>query len=106
MPSIPLDLHLPGSGSTTEKQERACKVALVVAAVKGPLPSGGTRPGDGSRSIRSLIFLIYVATIKEVLSSELLSASVHFVSITGHLALLQSEGKSVEEAKVVAPRQW
>ena len=55
MPSIPLDLHLPGSGSTTEKQERACKVALVVAAVKGPLPSGGTRPGDGSRSIRSLI---------------------------------------------------
>ena len=28
------------------------------------------------------------------------------MSITGHLALLQSEGKSVEEAKVVAPRQW
>ena len=26
------------------------------------------------------------------------------MSITGHLALLQSEGKSVEEAKVVAPR--
>ena len=48
-------LRAVGIGSNTEKRERACKVALVVAAVKGPLPPGGTRPGDHSRSMRSLI---------------------------------------------------
>ena len=87
-------LRAVGIGSNTEKRERACKVALVVAAVKGPLPSGGTRPGDGSRSMRSLIDSIdfsssFYETPQEDLAAE---ETVEFDEVSqNHFAANSSE---------------
>ena len=47
-------LRAVGLGSTTLKRERACKAALVVAAMKGPLPPGVFRP-QGNRTVTALL---------------------------------------------------
>ena len=47
-------LRAVGLGSNTLKRERACKAALVVAAMKGPLPPGVFRP-QGNRTVTALL---------------------------------------------------